>query len=90
VLPEISRFFGIVIRMFAEPGSQHHVPHFHAYYQDEVGIFAFDPVELLAGSLPRKQRRLVEAWAELHQAELTADWQALQTGRSPEPIQPLT
>src|SRR5258706_6959996 len=61
-VPEISRFFGIVIRMFAEPGSPHHVPHFHAYYQDEVGIFGFDPVELIAGSLPKRQMRLVEAW----------------------------
>jgi hypothetical protein len=52
--------------MFAELGSPHHVPHFHAYYQDDVGIFSFDPVELIAGFLPRRQRRLVEAWAELH------------------------
>jgi len=53
--------------MFAELGSPHHVPHFHAYYQDDVGIFSFDPVELIAGFLPRRQRRLVEAWAELHE-----------------------
>jgi Domain of unknown function (DUF4160) len=75
--------------MFAEPGSPHHVAHFHAYYQDEVGIFSFDPVELIAGSLPRKQRRLVEAWAELHQAELAIDWQRLQAGRKPTSIEPL-
>lgn len=56
--------------MFAEAGAPHQVPHFHAYYQDEVGIFSIDPVELIAGSLPRRQRRLVEAWAELHQEEL--------------------
>jgi hypothetical protein len=49
-VPEISRFFGIVIRMFAEPGSPHHIPHFHAYHQDQAGIFSFDPVELIAGS----------------------------------------
>jgi hypothetical protein len=61
--------------MFAEPASPHHTAHFHAYYQDEVGIFSIDSVELIAGSLPRRQRRFVEAWAELHQAELKADWQ---------------
>jgi hypothetical protein len=38
ILPEICRFFGIVIRMFAEPGGPHHRPHFHAYYQDSVAI----------------------------------------------------
>jgi len=88
-VPELSRFFGIIIRMFAEAGSPHHTPHFHAYSQDEIGIFSIDPVELIAGSLPRKQRRLVEAWAELHQAELATDWQRLQEGRRPAPIEPL-
>jgi len=88
-VPELSRFFGIIIRMFAEPGSPHHSAHFHAYYQSEIGIFGIDPVELIAGSLPRRQRRLVEAWAELHQAELRADWERLQEGQSPAPIEPL-
>ncbi len=75
--------------MFAEVGAQHHVPHFHAYYQDEVGIFSADPVEIIAGSLPRRQQRLVEAWAELHQNELLADWATLQQGKIPRPIEPL-
>jgi hypothetical protein len=88
-VPEISRFFGIVIRMFAEPGSPHHAPHFHAYYQDEVGIFGLDPIDLIAGSFPRKQRHLVEAWAELHQTELVSDWKKLQAGQKPAPIDPL-
>ena len=66
-MPELCRFFGIIIRMFAEAGGPHHVPHFHAYYQNEVGIYSLDPIELIAGSLPKRQHRLVEAWAELHQ-----------------------
>jgi hypothetical protein len=88
-MPELSRFFGIIIRMFVEAGAQHHVAHFHAYCQDEVGVFSIDPVELIAGSLPRRQMRLVEAWAELHQVELVADWARLQEGRKPAPIEPL-
>ncbi len=88
-MPELSRFFGIIIRMFAELGGPHHVPHFHAYYQDDVGIFSLDPVEMIAGNLPRRQRRLVEAWAELHQTELLKDWQLLQDGRRALPIEPL-
>jgi hypothetical protein len=46
-MPELSRFFGIIIRMYAEVGGPHHVPHFHAYYQDEVGIYSLDPIELI-------------------------------------------
>jgi len=88
-MPEISRFFGIIIRMFAEFTSPHHTPRFHAYYQDDVAVYSIDPVELMAGQLPGRQRRLVEAWAELHQAELSADWQQLQQGASPFPIDPL-
>jgi hypothetical protein len=38
--------------MFAEAGSPHHAAHFHAYCQDEIGIFSIEPVELIAGSLP--------------------------------------
>ena len=88
-MPEISRFFGIIIRMYWEAGARHHSPHFHAYYQDAVAIYGVDPVELMAGSMCRRQRRLVEAWAELHQQELMEDWQRLQAGHSPLPVQPL-
>ena len=88
-MPELSRFFGIIIRMYMEVGVPHHLPHFHAYYHDDVAIFSLDPVELIAGGVPRRQRRLVEAWAELHQEELLADWTLLQAGELPSPIDPL-
>ena len=88
-MPELSRFFGIIIRMFDEIGGPHHRPHFHAYYQDDVAIFGIDPVELIAGKLLRRQRRLVEAWAELHQEELMVAWDRLQAGRPPQAIEPL-
>ena len=64
-------------------------PHFHAYYQDEVAVYGIEPVELIAGELPKRQHRLVEAWAELHQVDLLADWQQLQPGQRPLPIDPL-
>jgi len=89
-MPELSRFYGIIIRMFVEVGVPHHRPHFHAYYQDQVGIFSLQPIERIAGELPRRPRRLVEAWAELHQEELLADWQRLQAGQAPLPIAPLS
>jgi hypothetical protein len=88
-MPELSRFFGIIIRMYMEAGIQHNTPHFHAYHQEHIAVFSINPVELIAGSLPRRQQRLVEAWTELHQAELLEDWERLQNGRSPIPIEPL-
>ena len=88
-MPELSRFFGIIIRMFAEIDAPHHTPHFHAYYQDQVGVYGIDPIEMISGSLPKRQQRLVEAWTELHQGELMADWNLLQSGRRPTPIDPL-
>lgn len=88
-MPEIARFFGIIIRMYAEAGGAHHRPHFHAYYQEEVAVYAIDTVDLIAGSLARPQQRLVEAWAELHKAELLESWKDLQDGRAPGRIDPL-
>ena len=88
-MPELSRFFGIIIRMFSEPSERHHVPHFHAYYQENVAVFSISPVEIVTGSMPQRQQRLIEAWAELHQEELLADWNLLQEGKRPAPIDPL-
>lgn len=88
-MPELSRFFGIIIRMFSELGAPHHRPHFHAYYQEHVAVLSIDPVEVISGSLPRRQQRLVEAWSELHQLELIEAWERLQAGQAPLPIEPL-
>mgnify|MGYP003338270148 FL=1 len=88
-MPELSRFFGIVIRMFVETSAPHHRPHFHAYYQGQAAVFTIDTIECLGGELPVSQRRLVEAWAEIHRAELATDWELLQSGRPPVKIDPL-
>jgi hypothetical protein len=88
-MPELSRFFGITIRMFVEVSVPHHLAHFHAYYQDDVAVYGIEPVELIAGSLPKRQHRFVEAWAELHQTELAMNWQRLQSGRQTLSIDPL-
>lgn len=88
-MAELSRFFGIIIRMFAEHGGKHHTPHFHAVYQEHEAVFTINPVEILSGFLPTKQQRLVEAWAEIHQDELQMAWNSLDGGRKPSPIEPL-
>jgi len=76
--------------MFMEAGGSHHQPHFHAYYGNEVVIVSLDPIEVIAGTLPRRQLRLVMAWAEIHAEALLDDWRLLQDGRVPRPIAPLT
>jgi len=88
-MPEICRFFGVIIRMYWEPDAPHCAAHFHAYYQGEVAVFSINSVELMAGSLPRRQLRLVEAWAELHKEELMKDWSLVESRDIPKPIRPL-
>jgi hypothetical protein len=88
-MPEIARFFGIIIRMYVEPGAPHHRPHFHAYYQEAVAIYSIDTIECIGGALPRRQQRLVEAWAEVYHEELVTNWERLQAGQPPVKIAPL-
>ncbi len=88
-MPEISRFFGIIIRMFYEREVRHHRPHFHAYVQDDSAVIALDPIEILESSLPTRQERLVLAWAELHEKELMENWNRIMDERKPEHIEPL-
>jgi hypothetical protein len=75
--------------MFAESGAPHHRPHLHAYYHDQVGIFAIDTIELIGGELPARETRLVLAWTEIHRQELVDNWNTLQAGRLPSKIEPL-
>ncbi|GBE26763.1 hypothetical protein BMS3Bbin03_00682 [bacterium BMS3Bbin03] len=88
-MPEIARFFGLIIRMFAEPGVPHNLPHFHVYYQNHAEVNNIDPIELLSGDLPLRQKRFLEAWVEMHQGELADNWERLQLGQLPYKIAPL-
>uniref|UniRef100_A0A832M5I0 DUF4160 domain-containing protein n=1 Tax=Oscillatoriales cyanobacterium SpSt-402 TaxID=2282168 RepID=A0A832M5I0_9CYAN len=75
--------------MYAEPGAPHHQPHFHAYYQNDSAVFSIETLEIIGGGLSTKERRLVEAWAELHRGELLENWERLQSGNLPLKIAPL-
>lgn len=75
--------------MYTEPSGPHHRPHFHTYYQEDVGVYAIETIEMIAGELPRRQQRLVEAWAELLNEELLSDWERLQSGQVLFKIDPL-
>lgn len=72
-MPELSRFFNIIIKMLYNDNAQHHKPHFHVYYAEYEASVAIDG-ELLAGYLPAKQLKLVQAWAVIHEEELYAAW----------------
>lgn len=86
-MPSISSFRGIAIYMYTERGAPHRLPHFHAYYGEYLASFAINPPSLLERSLPRRQLRLVLAWAELHQDELEENWRRVQNGQIPQKIQ---
>jgi hypothetical protein len=66
-MPEISRFFGILIRMYFD---DHNPPHFHAIYAGNEAEIAIEPIEILEGKLPARAASMVFEWAALHQREL--------------------
>jgi len=88
-MPVISMFHGILIRMYTLDTQHHNLPHFHARFAEFEASIAIQDGEVLAGVLPRKQLRLVQAWLELHQEELVADWQLAVSGQKPFRIDPL-
>lgn len=67
----------------------HQAPHFHVRYGEYHASYSIDPITQLAGAIPRRQQRLVEAWAELHQSELRDNWHRAQLGRASERIRGL-
>jgi hypothetical protein len=88
-VPIISMFYGIIIRLYLIDNTHHHLPHIHARYAEFEASMNIADGEVLAGELPRKQLRLVQAWIELHRDELMADWELAANGESPYKIAPL-
>ena len=87
-MPTISMFYGIIIRMYCAP-EEHNPPHFHAYYAECTAVIDINTCEITEGSLPRKQTKLVLAWAELKQEELKANWEIAMNSELPFRIDPL-
>jgi len=85
-MPEISRFFGIVVAMYY---NDHEPPHFHARYGSQKAILGIETQELLEGNLSARAARLVREWATLHQAELAADWELARRQEPLRRIEPL-
>jgi len=84
LMPEICRFYGIVIRMYLID-REHPPPHFHIKYGEHQAVMELENLNLIDGRLPKKCRQLVREWAELHQEELVEMWRTQQF----HPIQPL-
>lgn len=85
-MPEISRFFGIVIRMYF---FDHEPPHFHAAYGGAEVRVLIDPVGLLDGDIPPRPLALVVEWTRLHRDELIENWRRLHADEPPHRIAPL-
>jgi len=85
-MPEISRFFGIIIRMFFD---EHNPPHIHAEYQGSKAVFDLNG-NITRGDIgSRTAVRLVREWIDMHSNELREDWELAQTGKEIKKIAPL-
>ena len=72
-MPEISRFYGIVIKMFFKP-KEHEPSHIHALYGECVGVFDLKTHKMTNGDLPSKAQNLVKEWLSIHDKELQKMW----------------
>ena len=85
-MPELSRFYGIIIRMFY---GDHPPPHFHAVYQGEEIKLNINSLEVMEGRMRPRALSLVMEWAALHRPELRRAWELASTHQEPSKIPPL-
>ncbi len=81
-MPEIGRFYGIIIKMFFKP-KEHDPSHIHALYGEHVGIFEIQSIEMIEGDLPKKAQELVREWMLQHQQELLEMWESQSLRKLP-------
>jgi hypothetical protein len=89
-VPRISSFYGIVIKMYFNESRHEGRPHFHATYAGDEAIFDIESLELIAGKLSRRAKKLVLEWARAHQGELCENWDLARDHKPPKPIDPLS
>lgn len=85
-MPEVSRFFGIIIALYY---NDHAPPHFHAKYGGDEATIIIENGEILDGSLSKRALRLVEEWRTLHQSELMEDWELARAKHPLNKVEPL-
>jgi hypothetical protein len=72
-MPEITRFYGIVIKIFFT--REHNPPHFHAVYGEFVGMFDIQTLEMLEGDMPIKAQALIKEWAGMNKTDIMNMWE---------------
>ena len=85
-MPEISRFFGIIIAMFFD---DHNPPHFHARYGNDNAVIKIPDLTVLEGYLQPRALGLVMEWAAIHKDELLSDWELAKDKKPLFPVEPL-
>ena len=85
-MPEICRFYGIIIAMFY---ADHNPPHFHARYGKDKVVIEIQTLKVLEGKIPPRALGMVIEWASQHQPELMLDWELSKNNQSPKKIIPL-
>jgi shikimate kinase len=85
----IAMFYGIIVSMYFFDNRRHKMPHIHVKYQDEEVVISIPDGEVLEGEMKSKKLRLVQAWIEIHQDELMADWELASQGETVFKIDPL-
>jgi len=88
-MPSISKFYGIIIYMYAADDERHHDPHIHIKYQGEQAVFTIRNRALIKGKLPIKVIRLIQAWIEIHDEELMLNWELSINKQGVNKIEPL-
>ncbi len=88
-MPVLSMFSGIIVRMYFFDDKQHHEPHIHVEYGDSKAVIDILNGQILAGKLPTNKAKLVQAWLEIHQDELIANWRLAVNGEELFKIDPL-
>jgi hypothetical protein len=86
-MPEISRFFGIVIKIYYE---DHPPPHFHAEYGEHEALIDIRTLVVIGGHLPPRALGLVVEWASQHQTQLLVLWERAVQQQSLYQLPPLT
>jgi len=81
-MPEISRFYGIIVKMYFTQ-SEHNPPHIHALYGEYMSAIHIETGEVLEGDLPRKAIGLVLEWLNMHREELITIWKTQEFKRIP-------
>lgn len=85
-MPQVSRFFGIIIKMYY---NDHQPPHFHAEYNEYVAEISIETFDVIYGQLPRRVLGLVLEWAAIHREELRSNWEKARDHQLILPIEPL-